>query len=177
MRLIRRILRNIFAIAPFLLLPGMYGLSYFRSFSVFWLRGGATSLVVLSETGTITIAILPPAATIESPPSFDVVIDRSANSPRVLINYYAIEENWSYAGAAYGTSWLYSDQTLGTVRLLQIPYWMTLIPVLLVGFRRLRQGAVRWKRLRGGLCLNCGYDLRASTERCPECGTLIVAVK
>ncbi len=29
----------------------------------------------------------------------------------------------------------------------------------------------RRKRKKFGLCLKCGYDLRASKERCPECGT------
>jgi hypothetical protein len=42
-----------------------------------------------------------------------------------------------------------------------------LLPLLLVSRRVTRkQGLVR-----SGYCGNCGYDLRASTDRCPECGT------
>lgn len=36
--------------------------------------------------------------------------------------------------------------------------------------QRRRETEQTW-RLRNGLCLRCGYDLRGSSERCPECGT------
>lgn len=59
-----------------------------------------------------------------------------------------------------------------------LPYWLTLAAAI-VGVlsqvptevsRRRRQ-----RRIKDGLCLTCGYDLRASKERCPECGTPIPA--
>ena len=55
------------------------------------------------------------------------------------------------------------------LRLFVVPLWLpgivlAYLPVLhLLGWRR-RTG-------RSGLCPRCGYDLRATPDRCPECGT------
>ena len=43
--------------------------------------------------------------------------------------------------------------------------------VSITAFRLGRQAI----RLREGLCVKCGYDLRASTDRCPECGSPVPA--
>jgi hypothetical protein len=54
---------------------------------------------------------------------------------------------------------------------LEIPYW---IPVAVFGAfpaGRWSMRRRRWHRARVGLCPQCGYDLRASPDRCPECGT------
>jgi predicted amidophosphoribosyltransferase len=49
---------------------------------------------------------------------------------------------------------------------LEVPYWsIILIPLVPIPFLIWRK-----RSFRKGFCANCGYDLRASTGRCPECG-------
>jgi len=50
-----------------------------------------------------------------------------------------------------------------------VPYWPVTLALATAPALRLRR---RWRR-RGGppVCGNCGYDLRATPGRCPECGT------
>ena len=60
----------------------------------------------------------------------------------------------------------------------EVPYWFIsafflLLPLRAVS-RRLRVIAGR-RRMARGQCSQCGYDLRATADRCPECGMSAVA--
>jgi hypothetical protein len=51
-----------------------------------------------------------------------------------------------------------------------VPWWFLMLVFAVAPARWVR----RWRRERGagmvGRCRGCGYDLRATPERCPECG-------
>jgi hypothetical protein len=55
-----------------------------------------------------------------------------------------------------------------------IPYWL---PVAILGLTTALMISAVWRRYRSmrwvahQRCVNCGYDLRATPDRCPECGT------
>jgi hypothetical protein len=59
--------------------------------------------------------------------------------------------------------------------LLVVPFWAVVLPITLLTGLALR---ARWSagHRRTGLCPACGYDLRATPERCPECGRGAAAV-
>jgi hypothetical protein len=88
-------------------------------------------------------------------------------------------EQWGFAyhrGPQAGIE--YGDWMITPSDVLAAPYWFiaglfALAPML---------GAVRWsglyrdgRRSRLGRCRGCGYDMRATPERCPECGRISAA--
>jgi hypothetical protein len=78
---------------------------------------------------------------------------------------------WSWLGfAAWQEGWQ-SSFADSRRRVWAIPAWALAaalaLPPAIWMFRRIRRS-----RRDKGLCLTCGYDLRATPERCPECGAV-----
>ncbi|HEY8667523.1 MAG TPA: hypothetical protein VIL86_12710 [Tepidisphaeraceae bacterium] len=53
-----------------------------------------------------------------------------------------------------------------------LPAWFPALLFVILPSIWLRRRMIARKSNRLGLCRNCGYDLRATPQRCPECGTI-----
>lgn len=60
----------------------------------------------------------------------------------------------------------------GKIYLFEVPQWFFIICFGFLPTRAMLRRAKRRRRERNALCVICGYDLRATPDRCPECGQM-----
>jgi hypothetical protein len=106
--------------------------------------------------------------------------ERNWNLPGIELHSWppmAFTGNFGPSGPMSNAARIYVRQLNGT-RSLIVSWWVLLLassvlPALWVrGYWVLSR---KERRNRLGLCPNCGYDLRATPDRCPECGTPVPA--
>jgi hypothetical protein len=95
------------------------------------------------------------------PPNVPPSLPRSMNDS--LFTWYSEKP----APRPKGSSILISAYAVTGVRLLLVIALSSLLPALWI-FRHIRNR----RASKAGCCPTCGYDLRASPQRCPECGTI-----
>ena len=88
--------------------------------------------------------------------------------------FYWLTRSHSYiAGLHLEISWQYGYYLTFPLKI-NVPHWMSfwILNTVLAA-----QLGARWHRtMPQGCCRACGYDLRATPDRCPECGTVPDAV-
>ena len=88
---------------------------------------------------------------------------------------YRQRAEFSWHGLTYlrgeRVTWLERRPPRPHVRL-AIPHWLVISAAIPLPALRAARWYRRRRRFGDGMCRNCGYDLRATPARCPECGTV-----
>lgn len=94
----------------------------------------------------------------------------TASRDRDGIDVFGIVWQWqtTWTDLNGGTAWINPDQ-----RNYALPFWLLLIVFAWPIIPWIKHRRRTFTRI--GLCKSCGYDLRATAERCPECGAVPMA--
>ena len=157
-----------------LAMPALWGLSYLRGHSILWLSGGQRSLMLCSHQGRLGATLVGSAGPSTQPPQFVHVNDSVFAELTLrwdLDNGYVVHgwENLHWSSCPPNTAGPY----IAGATIVVLPHWLLSMPALLLFALAARHGVRRRRRRKRGLCLACGYDLRHSPNRCPECGTAV----
>jgi hypothetical protein len=146
-----------------------------------WRNDGCGSTGVFNARGSLMITRRPftslnPIAPGARPPQWEVSHERP---PRDLLTVmdtlHGPRQYFRCVGFASGVA---RDGGLVMSRNGVVPLWAVVVATAIapsVTIRHRLQSRRHRHRLATGLCPTCGYDLRASKDRCPECGTAIPA--
>jgi hypothetical protein len=149
-----------------------------HSYRVVWLTSGRGHVAVetawqectMSDEGWPVYA-----AGLQHRPGLRVGVERDVYvaDRRVLADF----PRGGYAGGfAWGTRATYGTPASYGGWVLAMPWWPLVVLTALPPALWLWRARTRRRRARAGRCVSRGYDLRASPDRCPECGTGAKAV-
>src|SRR5262245_4698088 len=122
-------------------------------------RGSVVSLRILSGVGELALVVFAPDPFFPRGPATEPFVGGSSNLTKLL------RKGQVYGLIGFG--YLRGDQSLRGVF---FPHWFLALLFAVLPAARLRAMLRDRRRNRAGLCPACGYDLRATPERCPECG-------
>lgn len=111
---------------------------------------------------------------ITTPPTDHIAGHRAFITARIDERCFHCRPYWSVAGISFESMDESATDSSWHIRNVTVRYWL-IDAVFLIPAPILIGAAVQcWLRSSvPGSCAKCGYDLRASRERCPECGAPI----
>jgi hypothetical protein len=162
----RRLLQSVavLSLLPFLAVAGIWVRSYVRA--DFYYRGKADGSQVYFDSGRGFLSVTRASGN----PKFTHVGTTWKSRPDPPYPMWGPPSTFAERLGFWSiTGWTSS----GPLRRWIVPYWflllLTSVPSALWLAVHLRQRRRRQRRA-AGRCLQCGYDLRATPDRCPECG-------
>jgi len=87
------------------------------------------------------------------------------------------QPRWLFGGFRMGSDRNDAPGDSWQIETVVMPYWAPFLLLVLAPLARLRKQRTLRRRRQNGLCLYCGYDLRASGPVCSECGGLRADLK
>jgi hypothetical protein len=115
---------------------------------------------------------------IRAPAGAGVTFDRTAGYHAVTLGPAATmterPSNWSFAGFRWANYQFTIARSAPTILMqdFTVPDWALVLPTGAPPALWLLARRRRRRRSSSGYCLTCGYDLRATPDRCPECGVV-----
>jgi ferredoxin len=124
-------------------------------------------VAVLWQNGSVGLCVLRcPVGRLSTPPHHGFIWELEQRNPPPDLTDDLLGPRWhGFQEITLG------DEDIRMVGAL-VPDWLPVLLFALLPAHRLAILGRRWHRRRLGLCPSCGYDLRATPDRCPECGAV-----
>jgi hypothetical protein len=127
---------------------------------------GNTKVEVISSGGSVAVAhVVDHISQIR----YDEWVYESFSTDHAADKVALEGDRWLGFGG-FKRTYLRTNQSVVSEWSVLLPHWFLMIVAVLPGVLALRRRGIRERRRTDRLCTHCGYDLRASPGRCPECG-------